>query len=292
MLQTWRLSKTFSKRLSKALVYVLLVMGGVVVSVPFFWMLSTSLKAQMDVYLFPPQWIPNPIMWENYVEVFELWPFWDYVRNSLLVTGGAVVGKLIASSLAGYGFARLRAPGRDLIFVVLLSTMMLPNQVTLIPRFILFSKLHWIDTFKPFVVPAFFMGPFYTFLLRQFFMTISFELEDAARIDGCSTLQSFFRIILPQSGPVLAIVAIFEFQARWNDFFGPLIYLNSPKKRTLALALSYFQGTLRGFGGGGAQPKLHLLMAGSFLSMVPLLALFTVAQRRFIQGIVFTGIKG
>ncbi len=211
------------------------------------------------------------------------WPFWTFVWNSLIVTTGSIAGKLAASSVAAYGFARLRAPGRDAIFIILLSTMMLPSQVTLIPQFILFSKLRWIDTFKPLVVPTFFLGPFYVFLLRQFFMTLSFELEDAARMDGCNSIQVFYRVILPLSMPALAI---FEFRARWNDFLEPLIYLNIPAKRPLALALQFFQGS------EGVLPQLPLLMAASFLSMLPLLILFTVAQKRFIQGIVFTGIKG
>lgn len=279
-------SRTTSLRLEHFFTYLLLVMGGVVICIPFFWMISTSLKQQMDVYLFPPQWIPEPVQWDNYRQVMTFWPFWPYVGNSVFVSVGSIVGKLFASSLAAYGFARLRAPGRNVIFIILLSTMMLPSQVTLIPQFILFSKLRWIDTFKPLVVPAFFLGPFYVFLLRQFFMTISFELEDAARMDGCNSLQVFYRIILPLSMPALAIVAIFEFRTRWNDFLEPLIFLNTPSKRTLALALQFFQGS------EGVLPQLHLLMAASFLSMVPLLVLFTVAQKRFIQGIVFTGIKG
>lgn len=279
-------SRTTSLRLEHFLTYLLLVMGGVVICIPFFWMVSTSLKQQMDVYLFPPQWIPEPVQWVNYRQVMTFWPFWTYVGNSVFVSVGSIVGKLFASSLAAYGFARLRARGRNVIFIILLSTMMLPSQVTLIPQFILFSKLRWIDTFKPLVVPAFFLGPFYVFLLRQFFMTISFELEDAARMDGCNSLQVFYRVILPLSMPALAIVAIFEFRTRWNDFLEPLIFLNTPSKRTLALALQFFQGS------EGVLPQLHLLMAASFLSMVPLLVLFTVAQKRFIQGIVFTGIKG
>ena len=274
------------RQVESAVTYTLLFAGAFVICIPFFWMLSTSLKEQMAVYIFPPQWIPNPVRWQNYQEVVTIWPFWQYAWNSSLVTVGSIAGKLIASSLAAYGFARLRAPGRDLIFLLLLSTMMLPSQVWLIPQFILFSKLGWIDSFKPLIVPNFFMGPFYTFLLRQFFLTIPFELEDAARIDGCNTFQSFYRIILPLSGPALAIVAILEFRTRWNDFLEPLIYLNSPSKRTLALALQFFQGS------EGVLPQLHLLMAASFLSILPLLILFTVAQKRFIQGIVFTGIKG
>ncbi len=278
--------RSTARRLEHVITYGLLLAGTAVICLPFFWMISTSLKQQMDVYLFPPQWIPQPIQWDNYRQVMTFWPFWTFVWNSLVVTLGSIAGKLMASAVAAYGFARLRAPGRDAIFIVLLSTMMLPSQVTLIPQFILFSKLRWIDTFKPLIVPAFFLGPFYVFLLRQFFMTLSFELEDAARIDGCNSLQVFWRVILPLSMPALAIVAIFEFRARWNDFLEPLIYLNTPAKRTLALALQFFQGS------EGVLPQLHLLMAASFLSMLPLLVLFTVAQKRFIQGIVFTGIKG
>ncbi len=280
------MSRSSALRLEHAVTYLLLLSGTAVICLPFFWMISTSLKQQMDVYLFPPQWIPQPVQWDNYRQVMTFWPFWTFVWNSLIVTMGSIAGKLAASSVAAYGFARLRAPGRDAIFIILLSTMMLPSQVTLIPQFILFSKLRWIDTFKPLVVPAFFLGPFYVFLLRQFFMTLSFELEDAARMDGCNSIQVFYRVILPLSMPALAIVAIFEFRARWNDFLEPLIYLNTPAKRTLALALQFFQGS------EGVLPQLHLLMAASFLSMLPLLILFTVAQKRFIQGIVFTGIKG
>lgn len=285
-LEKWRTSKTTTERVQTIVAYTLLTVGAVMITIPFFWMLSTSLKEPMDVYIFPPEWIPDPVRWQNYTEVLGLWPFWQYVTNSLIVTVGSIVGRLIACSLAGYAFARLRAPGRNIIFVILLSTMMLPRQVTLIPQFVMFAKLGWLDSFKPLIVPAFFIGPFYTFLLRQFFLTISFELEDAARIDGCNTYQIFYKIMVPLSAPALAIVAIFEFRARWNDFFGPLIYVDSAAKRTLALALQYFQGS------EGVLPQLHLMMAASFLSMLPMLLLFTIAQKHFIQGIVFTGIKG
>ncbi len=279
-------SKSFDEKMSAAFSYALLILGALVISLPFFWMVSTSLKSQMDVFIFPPKWIPDPLQWQNYEDVVTIWPFFLYAGNSLLVALSSITGKLIASSLAAYGFARLRAPGKNIIFLVYLSTMMLPEQVALIPQFILFNKLGWVNTFLPLIVPSFFLGPFFTFLLRQFFMTIPMELEDAARIDGCSTLQIFYRIILPLSAPALAIVAIFEFRARWNDFMTPLIYLDSPLNRTLALALKFFQGSET------SSPQLHLLMAASFLSVIPILILFTVAQRRFIQGIVFTGIKG
>ena len=282
----WTKSKKLSHNIEITLTYMLLIIGSVVILFPLFWMLSTSLKAQMDVFIYPPKWIPNPLHWENYVNLITIWPFFKYAGNSLLVTGGNIVGKIIASSLAAYGFARLRAPGKNIIFIIYLSTMMLPEQVTLIPQFVLFNKIGWTNSFKPLIVPGFFLGPFYTFLLRQFFMTIPDELEDAARIDGCNTFQILYRMILPLSGPALAIVAIFEFRNKWNDFLSPLIYLNSPAKYTLALGLQFFQGS------DSSMPQLHLLMAASFLSMLPVVLLFIVAQKWFIQGIVFTGIKG
>lgn len=282
----WTRSKKIGHYFEVCITYILLVLGAVVVIFPLFWMLSTSLKAQMEVFVYPPEWIPKTLHWENYSQLLTIWPFFRYAGNSLLVTGANIIGKILASSLAAYGFARLRAPGKNLIFLIYLSTMMLPDQVTLIPQFVFFNKLGWINSFYPLIVPAFLLGPFYTFLLRQFFMTIPFELEDAARIDGCNTLQILYRIILPLSGPALAIVAIFEFRNKWNDFLTPLIYLDSPVKHTLALALKFFQGS------ESSIPQLHLLMGASFLSMLPVLLLFTIAQKWFIQGIVFTGIKG
>ena len=275
-----------ARRLQRTTAYLLLSLGAVVICIPFFWMIATSLKAEMDVYLYPPKWIPSPVMWQNYRTVMTIWPFGLFVRNSIFVTTLCIIGSLLSCSLAAYGFSRLRAPGRDALFLVMLATMMLPQQVTLIPMYVLFSKIGWVDTFKPLVVPSFFGGAFNIFLLRQFFLTVPYELEDAARIDGCNSLQVYYRIMLPLSVPALAIVAIFEFVNHWNDFFGPLIYLNSEKKYTLALALRYFQGS------EGVLPQMHLLMAASFLSMLPILLLFTLAQKYFIQGIVFTGIKG
>jgi multiple sugar transport system permease protein/sn-glycerol 3-phosphate transport system permease protein len=279
-------SKRITENFLITITYILLISGAFVISIPFLWMVSTSLKAQMDVFLFPPRWIPDPPQWQNYREVFTIWPFLRYTWNSFFIAILSIIGKLIASSLGAYGFARLRAKGKDLLFLIYLSTMMLPDQVTLIPQFILFRQVGWVNTFLPLIVPSFFLGPFFTFLLRQFFMTIPYELEDAARIDGCSTFQIFYRIMAPLSLPALAIVGIFEFRARWNDFLTPLIYLDSPNNRTIALALKFFQGS------DTSSPQLHLLMAASFLSVIPILILFTIAQRRFIQGIVFTGVKG
>ena len=280
------LGQASSRLLTRILTYVLLIGGGVVIMTPFFWMISTSLKKQWDVYQFPPVWIPSPPQWQNYSQALTVYPFQTYLLNTLTIVLFTVTGTLLSCSLAAYGFARLRAPGRDVIFVVLLGTMMLPYTVTMIPVFMLFNRLHWVDTFKPLIVPSFFGSAFYIFLLRQFFLSIPRELEDAARIDGCSPLMSYWRIVLPLSKPALATVAIFTFMDSWNDFLGPLIYLSDESHRTLALALAYFQGSAR------IGPQMHLMMAVAFVILIPPLLLFFFAQRLFIQGIVFTGVKG
>jgi multiple sugar transport system permease protein/sn-glycerol 3-phosphate transport system permease protein len=280
------LGQASSRLLTRILTYILLIGGGVVIMTPFFWMISTSLKKQWDVYQFPPVWIPSPPQWQNYSQALTVYPFQTYLLNTLTIVLFTVTGTLLSCSLAAYGFARLRAPGRDVIFVVLLGTMMLPYTVTMIPVFMLFNRLHWVDTFKPLIVPSFFGSAFYIFLLRQFFLSIPRELEDAARIDGCSPLMSYWRIVLPLSKPALATVAIFTFMDSWNDFLGPLIYLSDESHRTLALALAYFQGSAR------IGPQMHLMMAVAFVILIPPLLLFFFAQRLFIQGIVFTGVKG
>jgi multiple sugar transport system permease protein/sn-glycerol 3-phosphate transport system permease protein len=264
----------------------LLACGGAVILFPFFWMISTSLKKQWDVYQFPPVWIPNPPQWMNYVQALSVYPFHLYVLNTMRIVLLACIGTALSCSLAAYGFSRLRASGRDLIFVILLSTMMLPYTVTMIPLFRVFNALDWVDTIKPLVVPAFFGNIFYIFLLRQFFLTIPRELEDSARIDGCSSLMIYWRIILPLSVPALATVMIFQFMDSWTDFLGPLIYLSDESHRTVALALAFFQGSAR------IGPQMHLMMAVAFIALIPPLLLFFFAQKLFIQGIVFSGVKG
>ncbi len=281
-----RLGQARTRFLAKTLTYVLLLGGAFLIMIPFFWMISTSLKKQWDVYTFPPIWIPDPPQWQNYVQALGVYPFHLYLLNTVRITVMTVLGATISSSLAAYGFARLRAPGRNVIFVVLLSTMMLPYAVTMVPLFMLFSRLGWVNTFKPLIVPAYFGNVFYIFLLRQFFLTIPPELEQAARIDGCSSFMIYRRIVLPLSVPALATVAIFEFMAAWNDFLGPLIYLGNESQRTVSLALAYYLGSAK------IGPQMHLMMAVAFVILVPELLLFFFAQRLFIQGIVFTGVKG
>lgn len=273
--------------LKNVFVYFLLIVGAIVFLIPFIWQLSTSLKPMTEVYKFPPTWIPKPALWENYRLVFTKMPYLTFLKNTIIITIICIVGETLSASLVAYSFARLRWPGRDFWFLVLLSTLMIPWHVVMVPQFILFKHLGWIDTFYPLTVPAFFGGgAFFIFLLRQFFLTIPVELEDAAKIDGCSYFYIYSRIILPLARPALIAVAIFSFMNHWNDFMGPLIYINSLDKRTIALGLNYFRGY------GSYPMDLNILMAGAFLAMVPCLVIFLLAQKYFIQGVVITGVKG
>ncbi len=274
------------QQLHQLFVYVVLIPLAAIVLIPLLWMVSTSLKQQMDVFLNPPVWIPLPPHWSNYSDLFTFYPLHLYAWNTTIITSLCIVGTLLSCSLAAYGFSRLRAPGRDVIFMLVLSTLMLPDVVTLVPTYILFQKLGWVNTFLPLIVPSFFGNAFYIFLLRQFMMTIPLELEDAARIDGASSLGIWWRIMIPLIRPALLMAAVFTFQYTWTDYLKPLIYLNDENKRTLAVALSYFTGSPRG------GPQLHFLMAASFLSLLPLIIVFFFVQRTMIKGIVFTGLKG
>ena len=267
------------------LVYLLLIIGGIAISIPFIWMVSTSLKQLGQVFLFPPVWIPQPIMWHNYIEAMTAVPFGTYFKNTVIISTISVVGLMLASSLAAYAFARLHWKGRDVMFVLVLSTMMLPSQVTLIPQFIVFRYLKWIDTFYPLTVPVFFGGgAFNIFLLRQFFRTIPEDLADAARIDGCSEYGIYGRIMMPLAKPALTTVAIFTFIGTWNDFMGPLLYLNSPDKFTVSRGLAMFRSVL--------YTRWDLLMAASTAMTLPIILVFFAAQRYFVQGVVLTGLKG
>lgn len=272
-----------SGRTSHLLIHLALIAGAAFLMLPLVWMFSTSLKDLGSVLQVPPEWIPEVFHWENYVQVFQTTPFARYAINTLIITFLNVIGKVLSCSLVAYAFARLRWRGRNVLFLIMLATLMLPNQVTLIPQFVMFKQLGWIDTYMPLVVPNWLGGPFLTFLLRQYFMTIPRELDDAARIDGASYFGIYWRIILPMSKPAIAAVAIFMFNASWNDFLGPLIYLHSPEKYTLAMGLRAFQDQY--------VTQWNLLMAASLMTMIPVVVIFFFAQKYFIQGIVFTGIK-
>jgi ABC-type glycerol-3-phosphate transport system permease component len=251
--------------------------------IPLAWTLSTSLSDLGEVFQWPIRWIPDPVRWDNYREAMRIQPFGLYFLNTTYITIATVIGQLISSSLVAFAFARLRWRGRDMLFVVVLATMMLPNQVTLIPQFVIFSRLGWINTYLPLIVPAFFGAPFYIFLLRQFYMSIPLELDDAAKIDGASPFQVYSRIVLPLSMPALAAVAIFQFQHAWNLFLEPLLYLHSNEKWVLSLGLRNFVGEYIQW--------WNLMMAASVIVMLPMLIIFFIGQRYFIQGVVFTGVK-
>ena len=271
--------------LVRVVVYAaLLPLAGFVI-LPFVWMLSSSFKPIGSGIRFPPQFIPQHWVWTNYPLVFKTIPFFVYMRNSIIIAGGVIAGEILSTSLVGYSFARLRYPGRDAAFVILLATMMIPFPVTMVPTFVLFNLIHWVNTYLPLIIPAWFAPPFAVFLLRQFFMTVNRELDDAAKVDGCSELRILFQILMPLSKPALTTVAIFSFTANWNDFLGPLIYLSDAKKFTLALGINY----LRSFRGGG---DLAPQMAASLMFSAPCIILFFLAQKYFVQGIVTTGLKG
>jgi multiple sugar transport system permease protein len=282
---TWG-SKRFRQRALVTLSTLLILLGATLMLAPLVWMVSTSFKDEGDVFLIPVQWIPKRILWSNYPEALTFVPYVRYFLNSVVVTGLAVFGTVLSSSLVAFAFARLRGPGKDLLFIILLSTLMLPGEVTLVPIYLLFRNIGWLDTYFPLIVPSWFgANAFYIFLLRQFFLTLPTELDDAAKIDGASLLHIYARIVMPLSKPALATVAIFSFFENWNEFLRPLIYLNTSEKYTLPVGLRLYLSTL-------ANSHWNYLMAATLVAIIPPLVLFFVSQRFFIQGAVLTGVKG
>ncbi len=272
------------QRASKIMTHMVLIAMGFFFVAPFIWMVSTSLKPDQQVFRFPPEWIPRPAMWSNYAKAITMIPFLQYLMNTLTICVFSLIGNLLSSAVVAYGFSRIKWWGRDILFLVMLSTLMLPYQTTMIPLYIIFRKLGWIGTFYPLIVPAFFGSAFSIFLLRQFFLTIPFELSDAALIDGCNELQTFLKIMLPLAKPALATVGLFTFLGTWNDFMGPLIYLTDESTYTLALGLQQFQGRY--------DTPWALVMGVASIMVIPVVVLFFFTQRTFIQGITLTGIKG
>jgi multiple sugar transport system permease protein len=279
----WR-SQHAGRRVRRAVGTLLALAVALFFLLPLFWMISSSLKPEYQVLESPPRWLPHPVIWSNFPEALTYVPFGRYTLNTLFIAVMVIVGHLLSCTLVAYGFARYRAPGRDTLFLILLATMMLPYPVTMIPLYIVFSRLGWVNSFLPLIVPAFFGSPFYIFLLRQFFLTLPPELEDAARVDGANTVQTIWHVILPISRPAMATVAIFSFQAVWNDFLPPLIYLHEQSKYTISLGLSFFRSTY--------DVRWGYLMAASLVTMLPVVIVFFLAQRVFIQGITVTGLKG
>jgi ABC-type glycerol-3-phosphate transport system permease component len=270
--------------LGRTIVYALLLAGSIIFLFPFLWMVSTSLKASSELYIWPPAWIPEQLLFSNYTEAWVILPFSTFYWNTLKVVILTIIGRVISCTLVAYGFARMRFPERDFLFVVLLGTMMLPGQVTMIPLYMLFAKIKWINSILPLVVPSFFGNAFHIFLLRQFFLTIPRELDDAAKIDGCGYLRTLTSIILPLAMPVIGVVTIFTFNAAWNNFLGPLIYLQTLEQFTIAVGMRMFQRR--------EDIDVSYLMAMAVVALIPQIAVFFFAQRQMVQGVVLTGIKG
>jgi multiple sugar transport system permease protein len=276
-------SRRRTKRAKHLGLHLLLIAGSIIMLVPFAWMLSTSLKEPGDVFVYPPQWIPQPPQWTNYQETVTVMPFGRFYLNSVIQAMSVTVLQLLTASLAAFAFARLRFRGRDLLFMLYLATMMIPFPVTMIPNFVIMRYLNWIDTFRALILPPSFSA-FSTFLLRQYFMSIPVEMDDAARVDGASSFRIWWQIILPLSGPALATLAIFTFLGQWNSFLWPLIVTNSEKMRTLPVGLAAFQSQY--------SVQWHLLMAGSVIAVLPILLIFIAGQKWFVRGITLTGMGG
>jgi len=272
--------------------YTLVLLLAILFTIPSYWTLVGSIKKISEILVVPPVWWPAEPQWRNYARVWELTPYGLFFTNTLTVTAASVLGQVLTASLVGYGFARFRFPGRNLLFILVLSTLMLPPELTMVPHFIIFKELGWLDTWLPLIVPNYLGGgAFFIFLFRQFFLTIPPDLDEAARLDGAGELRIFWSVISPLCLPVWAAASIISFLAHWNDFIGPLIYLNTQDKYTLSLGLAAF----RTGGVGGVpmgEPRDHLLMAASVMMTLPVVLMFFAAQRYFIRGVVMSGIKG
>ena len=280
----------FSHKLWRVFLYLLVILIGVMFMFPYFWTVSSSLKATHELYTWPPTMIPEQPIWNNYPHVFELHPFGIWLRNTVLITVLSTIGTTLSATVVGYALARLRWPGRDIIFLITLGTMMLPGEVTLIPKFLIFKELGWLNTIRPLWIPAFFGGgAFDIFLLRQFIQTIPKELDEAAYIDGASRFRILSTILVPLMKPAIATVTVIHFVWKWSEFMGPLIYLNTTNKFPVALGLRFFEEW--GQSTGTSIPQDNFLMAACVMSSAPILMLFFFTQRYFVQGIVMSGLK-
>jgi multiple sugar transport system permease protein len=292
-------SKSLTSRrrfpVGRLIVYLLLLLGGVAVLVPFLWMLSTSLKTPEQLFTGRVEFIPDPWAPQNYLEVWEMLnavqsnlTVWRVLGNTLFITVLAMVGEIFSASLVAYGFARFRFRGRNLLFAIMLGTVMIPGIVTRVPAFLIWRELGLLNTFDPLTWPSLFAwGPLYVFLMRQFFLTISRDIEDAATIDGANALQTYWYILLPMIRPIMLAIAVLSFQANWNNFQGPLLYLNSPEKFPLALAIRFFDQSL-----SKEAPLWNYMMALATMMALPVLALYFFAQKQFLDGINIGGTKG
>jgi len=279
------LSRKSRKRIADYLTYIVLILFGAIVVIPFLWMILSSFKDAGEIWTFPPVFMPKKFQWSNYRDAWNALPFDRFLFNSIIVTVCVTIGQLFTCSLGGYAFARLRFPGRDKIFLLYLATMMIPFPVMMIPLFIIMRTLGWIDTLTALIVPGLFSA-WGTFLMRQYMLGIPKALEDAARIDGCSYWRLYWNIIVPLCKPVFATLGIFTFMGTWNQFFWPLIMINTISAKTLPLGLVMFQARI------AAETPWHLIMAASCAIVLPIIVLFIIGQKYYVKGIVMSGIKG
>lgn len=268
--------------------HLVLILVSIVFGFPLLWLLSTSLKTEQQLFQFPPQLIPQPATLDNYVQLFANFPFARFFLNSVIITSLNVLGTVVSCSMVAYSFARLRWPGRNLFFAIAVGTMMLPYQVTMVPLYLIFRNFGWVNTWYPLWVPAWFGAPFFIFLLRQFFLSLPSEIEDAAKVDGAGYVRIFRSVALPLMRPALITVAIFAFMNSWNDFVTPLIYIHSTDLMPLALGLQFISST----GTYVGQGFWAMLMAAAVCATLPMIVLFLFLQRYFVRGIVMTGLKG
>ena len=274
-----------TRKIGHIATHIVLILLGAFFLLPFFWMLSTALKSDQQLFVNPPVWIPKPVMWENFKNAVTAIPFFKYIGNTCTVAIMDVLGTIIACPLVAYGLSRLEWKGRDLLFFLTISVMMIPHEVTMIPQFILYSKMGLVGTYVPLYLASFFGGrPFMIFLLRQFFMNLPRDLEDAARIDGASEFCVYAKVVLPLVVPGILTVGLFRFMNSWNDFLGPLLYLSDEKQYTITIGLQMFTTQYK--------TQWSLLMAASLLVTIPVIVVYFVVQKRFVEGITFSGIKG
>lgn len=284
---TNRIGMALRTGVGRTLFYLLMIVLSFIFAAPLLWMISTSLKTDPQVYSVPPVWIPNPMRFVTYPEALTERPFGLYTWNTIRYALSSVVGVLLSSTVVAYGFSRIRWDGRDVFFVLCISTMMLPFQVRMIPLYLIFRDLHWLNTYLPMVVPAYFaVNAYYIFLLRQFFLTIPEDLSDAARVDGCNEFGIMARIILPLAKPALAVIALLQFMSAWDDYLRPVIYLSEEPLYPIALGLQQFRGAFQ------EELMWPKMMAASTAMVLPIIVLFFFVQRTFVEGISITGIKG
>lgn len=280
----WRHNRLVQDRIKKTMAYVICTFMAIIYVFPLYWLIVTALKTDSEIFQLPPSFIPAVPQWQNFQAATEYIPFWQYMGNTLFIAVFTIIGTLLSCTLVAYGFSRIKWPGRNIVFIIYLSTIMLPAQVTMIPLYIIYRQIGWVGTFLPLIVPSFFGNALFVFLLRQFLLSIPTELSEAAKIDGASEIGILRYVMIPLMRPALATVALFTFVNVYRDFLGPLIYLSDQSQWTISLGLKLFQNMY------GAQ--WQLMMAASTLAMVPIIVLFFFTQKTFVEGITLTGIKG